>query len=1305
MSLSLVENVIVAGADNRPPMLDKTRYSSWASRMLLYIKGKEHGKLLVDSVLNKPFPFRIIIVPEDETTSTMIRERTYTDLIDEEKLHESIDINATNIVLKGLPQYIYNSVNHNEHAKQIWDRVKLLIQGSELSLQERESKLYDEFNTFTSTHGESIHSYYLRFLKLINDMHTIGMTMQPLQVNTKFANHLQLERSKSATDVKLARDTHSTSFDHLYAYLRQHAAHGNEFCLLRQRYPDPMSLVANSYELSPPCLNPTQYYPQHSLLAQQYYSSPASQWSYDVHMVQQSSYQPQVANPSPMVHHQPYQAPAIHQQAQASFPQLDLGLTVPSFLPSNDLISSLNKAMAFISIAFASHYLPTKNQLRTSPNLRNQATIQDGRVTVQTTNDLDAFDSDCDDAPLAKAILMDNLSSYDLNVLSKESKQKEDKYLDEVIDLQKKNKALDNVVYKLVQRKVPTLYDSHTIVKQHDPLSVPDTEETLGLAEESRSKQFSEASGSKPRNNTKKDRITQTSSSNKKKNKVEDDPMIAKSSLNNMNRVSKPVCNAYVKHSVLNENSKLICANCHECMFDAIHDRCVCNYLNDENARVKSKFVKPKSAKSTNKKMQKSIGKVYTNVGYSWKPTGRIFTIDGNICPLTRIISAKVVPHRKSISTTVVIQIILCHLDLGCSNHMTGQRSQLINFVSQFLGTVRFGNDRIANTMGYCDYQLGNVTISQVYYVEGLGHNLFSVGQFCDINLEVAFEKHTCYVWNLNDADFLFGSRDTNLYTILLDDMLNSSLICLLSKASKTKCWLWHRWLSHLNFGKSKKHSHKPKAEDTNQEKLNLLHMDLCGPMRVRSINGKKYILVIVDEYLRFMWVKFLRSNDESPETLKDYYENVRITHQTSVARTLQQNNIVERWNQTLVEVARTMLIFSKAPFYLWAEVVSTAWLAPNPPSPTPYIPSTKNDWDILFQPMFDEFFNPPPSVVSSVPTTIAQRPTDPTSSPVSTLIEQDSPSVSTSSNKEQAQSLVFYEDVEEQFITTHFNDDPFHEILHEDSTSRESSLNVGFDFEESFAPVARIEAICIFIANAANKNMTIYQMDVKTAFLNDELREVIYVSQPKGFVYQDNPNHVYMLKKALYGLKQAPRAWYDMLSRFLLSQEFSKGAVDPTLFIRKAGRDLLLEQIFFDDIIFAFTDPAMCDEFAQIMTSKFKMSMMGKISFFLGLQISQYNGLKFNKIPLYYDSKSAIALCCNNVQHSRSKHIDVIYRFIKEQVENGVVELYFVITKYQLADIFTKALPRERFHFLIDKLVMKSISLETLKNLTEEEE
>ncbi|GKC13978.1 retrovirus-related pol polyprotein from transposon TNT 1-94 [Tanacetum coccineum] len=384
-----------------------------------------------------------------------------------------------------------------------------------------------------------------------------------------------------------------------------------------------------------------------------------------------------------------------------------------------------------------------------------------------------------------------------------------------------------------------------------------------------------------------------------------------------------------------------------------------------------------------------------------------------------------------------------------------------------------------------------------------------------------------------------------------------------------------------------------------------------------------------------------------------------------------------------------------------------------------------------------------------------------------------------------------------------------------------------GINFEESFAPVARLEAIRIFLAYAAHMNMVVYQMDVKMTFLNGILREEVYVSQPDGFVDQDNLNHVYKLKKALYGLKQASRAWYDLLSKFLLSQEFSKGTVDPTLFIRRQGKDILLVQIYVDDIIFASTTPELCDQFSKIMCSKFKMSMMGKISFFLGLQISQsprgiflnqskyaleslkkygmessdpvdtpmvekskldedpqgkavdpthYHGmvgtlmyltasrpdltfvypkdssialtayadtdhagcqdtrgstsrteyislsgccaqvlwmrsqlidygLGFNKIPMYCDNKSAIALCCNNVQHSRSNHIDIRFHFIKEQVENGVVELYFVNTKYQLADIFTKALCRERIDFFINKLGMRSFTPETLKQLADEAE
>ncbi|GJQ94171.1 integrase, catalytic region, zinc finger, CCHC-type containing protein [Tanacetum coccineum] len=149
----------------------------------------------------------------------------------------------------------------------------------------------------------------------------------------------------------------------------------------------------------------------------------------------------------------------------------------------------------------------------------------------------------------------------------------------------------------------------------------------------------------------------------------------------------------------------------------------------------------------------------------------------------------------------LVVQIVLWYLDSGCFKHMTGHQSQHINFVSKFMGTIRFGNDQVVAIMGYGDYQFRNVTISRVYYVEGLGHNLFPVGQFCDSKLEVAFQKHSCFVCDLDGVDLLKGSQGSNLYTISLEDMLKSSPICLLSKASKTKSWLWHRRLSHLNFG------------------------------------------------------------------------------------------------------------------------------------------------------------------------------------------------------------------------------------------------------------------------------------------------------------------------------------------------------------------------------------------------------------------------------------------------------------------------------------------------------------------------
>ena len=163
-----------------------------------------------------------------------------------------------------------------------------------------------------------------------------------------------------------------------------------------------------------------------------------------------------------------------------------------------------------------------------------------------------------------------------------------------------------------------------------------------------------------------------------------------------------------------------------------------------------------------------------------------------------------------------------------------------------------------------------------------------------------------------------------------------------------------------------------------------------------------------------------------------------------------------------------------------------------------------------------------------------------------------------------------------------------------------------GIDYEGTFAPVARLEAIRMLLAFACHKNFILYQMDVKSAFLNGFINEEVYVEQPPGFESFNFPNHVFKLKKALYGLKQAPRAWYERLSKFLISSGFKMSKIDTTLFIKLRENDILIVQIYVDDIIFGATNVSLCEEFAKSMHSEFEMSMMGELNFFLGLQIKQ---------------------------------------------------------------------------------------------------
>nr|GEZ81911.1 integrase, catalytic region, zinc finger, CCHC-type, peptidase aspartic, catalytic [Tanacetum cinerariifolium] len=405
---------------------------------------------------------------------------------------------------------------------------------------------------------------------------------------------------------------------------------------------------------------------------------------------------------------------------------------------------------------------------------------------------------------------------------------------------------------------------------------------------------------------------------------------------------------------------------------------------------------------------------------------------------------------------------------------MMGDRSRLMNFVKNFIGAVRFRNDQFGAIMGYGDYVIGDTVISKVYYVEALGHNLFSVRQFYDSDLEVAFRKHSCNVRDTDGIKRIKGSRGSNLYTISVEDMMKSSSIHLLSKASKNKSWLWHRCLNYLNFGtindlarkdlvlglprlkfekdhiysacqlgKSKKHTHKPKTKNTKLEVLNTLHMDLCGPMRVQTINRKEYILVIVDDYSREDLAKLQPTTDIGI---------FLVMHQAGKYRT--RSYFSDAWTDKFKARTKSEPHCVKRPVSLAPAVqvlIDSAGIAAESTfmEDNPIAPVDNNPFINVFAP---------------------------------------EPSSDASSSGDWIYKVKL---------------DEYGDVLKNKArlVSKGYQQEERIDFKESFSPVACIKAICIFIANAVSKNITIYQMDVKTTFLNGELKEEVYVSQPEGFV------------------------------------------------------------------------------------------------------------------------------------------------------------------------------------------------------------
>ncbi|GJU45472.1 retrovirus-related pol polyprotein from transposon TNT 1-94 [Tanacetum coccineum] len=410
-----------------------------------------------------------------------------------------------------------------------------------------------------------------------------------------------------------------------------------------------------------------------------------------------------------------------------------------------------------------------------------------------------------------------------------------------------------------------------------------------------------------PRSNTKNDRVSSVSKSSCSKNKeIEVEEHHRNLLLSKKMKHMSSECNN-IKLTIRNVKSKAVCAMCKQCLITANHDACVLNYVNDTNScgmKQKPKVWKPKNVGSKERLASPKPRKPRSCL--RWSPTGRIFDLTGKIIESRNIESLSDYSNGDNAY-------------LGCLKYMTGNLKLLVNFIWKFLGTVRFGNDHVATILSFSDLQWGNILITRVYFVEGLGHNLFSVGQFCDADLEVAFRRNTCFVRNLEGVDLLKGNYTTNLYTINLHEMASASPICLMARATSTKSWLWHQRLSHLNFdtindlarndlvtGLPKFKYHKEHLYPSCEQRKSKRASHLPKPV----LNSKT------------------RSKDEAPKVIKTFLKRITVLLQAIVIIVRTDN--VERRNRTLVEAARTMLIFSRAPLFLWAKAIATACYTQN---------------------------------------------------------------------------------------------------------------------------------------------------------------------------------------------------------------------------------------------------------------------------------------------------------------------------------------------------------------------------------------
>nr|GEU85892.1 retrovirus-related Pol polyprotein from transposon TNT 1-94 [Tanacetum cinerariifolium] len=1213
---NLSEDIQCVGSDTRPPMLDRTDFASWQQRIRLYCRGKENEVNILKSIDEGPFQMRTLRETLTEETEGDLhlgpeRPRVYSDLTSEEKDRYNADIQATNILLQWFPKDIYSLINHYTDANDIWDNVKMLLEGSELTKEDRESQLYDDFEHFRQHKKDTIHDYYVRFAKLINDMRNIKMTMSRMQQNSKFVNNMFTGYGRFVTAMKLNIGLRDSNYDQLYAYLKQHEnvqgrqnrGHGNNargagaagyegaqnrVGMLIQVKQDKMLLMQaqeNRVTLDEEQLlfitaddceafdSDVDKAPTAQTMFMANFSS-----AYPIYDEADPSYDSDVL--SEVHDHGHYQdvgcehheVHEMHDDVQPNYAvDTHTGYTSDSnMIPYDQYVkdNAMQVVQSDVSVVPNDAYMMILNDMHEPPAQHVYVTTQTKVVDKSLTAELATYKEQV--KLLSK--LKDKIQKDDHDVMVKRFSNLEDgPDLDSGFEIKKLKASIqgkDNAIRKL-RTQISQLQETRSEADRTLNFRALDFQITQLTKKSQFSKNKRRFLGSrmqKLNNITRHYYVTP---------KVLAPGMyvIDVEPIPHRLRNNKEVHLDYLKR--LKENVATLREIVEEAKVERPLDRSIasaCLYTKhshelleyvigtcpkDFNKRDKKQATSPLSRKkqvtfakqceTSNTNTQKHVEQQITQktnvlmlpstgVDSCTDASGsnpRSYTKKNKISPVKSVNKKTVEDHSKtnkshlqksnrvdsSISSkrTVinsnsdsvcktcnkcfisanhdmcvitylnsVVQIILWSLDSGCSKHITGDRSRLMNFMKKFTGTVRFRNDHFGAIIGYVDYVIGDSVISRVYYVQGLGHNLFFVGQFCDSDLEVAFRKHLCYV------------RDTDG-------------VELIKEVVATACYTQNRSLIHTRHNKTPYELVHNKKPD-----LTFLRIfgALCYPTNDNEDLGKLQPTADIGIFVGYA---------PSRKGYRIYNKRTRRIMET----------IHVKFDELSEPMTHVQLSVGPAPTFLTpgqiilvpansASTLSSTAIDQDAPSLSHSSSSSALQASCLHQ------------GVTAESTLMDENSFAPVNNDPFINIFAPKPTSATSSSGDASSANSTYVTQTLHHLRKYSKDHPIDNVI--GNPSRPARLvaegyrkEEGINFEEYFALVAHIKTIRIFIANDASKNMTIYQMDVKTTFLNGELKEEVYVCQPEGFIDPDHSTHVYRHKKALYGLKQAPRAWYEL--------------------------------------------------------------------------------------------------------------------------------------------------------------------------------